>query len=684
MPQTTLNLPDFSHINIEAAGKELQQLIEKAKATITELEQLAEPSWESFALPMQQADSCIEDFFAPISHLNGVQNNDLLRDVYQKCIAELTAFSSECGQNAVLYQQYKKLAASDEAKAFTAAQKAWLNHAIRGFELSGVALSDDKKQRFSEIKSRLAELTQLFSNNVLDATDHYQLHLQDANALAGLPESLLTMFAEKAKAKSLEGFVVGLDMPSYQAVMTYCDNQALRKKLYFAYLCKASDTSEHSMDEAHQFDNSNVMVEILQLRQELAGLLGFANYAEVSLEKKMADSVEQVTEFLLGLADNSHSFAEEDIADLEVFAKKQLQMNALNPWDVGYVSEKFRQQNYALNEEEIREYFPLQQVLKGLFSITSELFAIDFEAVDDSTLYHPDAQLFHIKRGGEVIAAFYMDLFAREKKRGGAWMADCRSRWLNSKGVLQLPVAFLSCNFRPAGSGKPALLSHDEVTTLFHEFGHGLHHMLTKQDVLGVSGIAGVEWDAVELPSQFLENWCWQKESLARITKHFETGDALPEDLLNNMLAAKNFNAGLMMMRQLEFSLFDMLLHCLAAINNADQIQDMLDQVREKTAVIEPPLEARFQHSFGHIFAGGYAAGYYSYKWAEVLSADCFSAFEENGLFDKATGTKFLTEVLQAGSSNPASELFKSFRGREPNSDALLRHSGLTKQGAQV
>lgn len=680
MSQTVLNLPDFSHININAASADLQALIDAARQTIGQLEQLEQPSWENFALPMQQADSAIEDFFAPISHLNGVQNSDALRDVYQQCIESLTVFSSECGQNAKLYQQYKKLAQSSEAKNYSNAQRAWLNHAIKGFELSGVALSDDKKQRFSEIKSRLAALSQTFSNNVLDATDHYQLHLQEASALAGVPDALMTMFKEKAKAKGLEGFLVGLDMPSYQAIVTYCDNQALRKKLYFAYQCKASDTSEYAMDEAHKFDNSDVMVEILQLRQEQAQLLGFNNYAQVSLEKKMAHSVEQVTDFLLNLADNSKPFAEKDLEQLEQFAKKELQLNTLNPWDAAYVSEKYRQQNFSLNEEEIREYFPLERVLEGLFSITSELFDLQFEAVEDNTLYHRDVRLFHIKQQGELIAACYMDLFAREKKRGGAWMADCRSRWRNASGQLQLPVAFLSCNFRPASGDQPALLSHDEVTTLFHEFGHGLHHMLTQQDVLGVSGIAGVEWDAVELPSQFLENWCWQKQSLERITKHFKTGEALPEDLLNNMLAAKNFNAGMMMVRQLEFSLFDMLLHCLSNIKEASQIQDLLDQVREKTAVIDPPLEVRFQHGFGHIFAGGYAAGYYSYKWAEVLSADCFSAFEENGLFDKATGNKFLSEILQKGSSQPASELFKNFRGREPDSEALLRHNGLTKQ----
>lgn len=679
MAQTVLNLPDFTNININTASDDLQALISQAKKTIGELEQLASPSWDNFALPMQQADSKIEDFFAPISHLNGVQNSEPLREVYQQCVEALTAFSSECGQNAKLYQQYKKLAESDEAKNYSNAQTAWLNHAIKGFELSGVALPDAKKQRFAAIKSRLAALSQKFSNNVLDATDHYQLHLPEAAALVGVPEALLTMFQEKAKAKGLEGYLVGLDMPSYQAVVTYCDNQALRKKLYFAYQCKASDTSEHAMDEQHQFDNSAVMVEILQLRQELAQLLGFKNYAGLSIEKKMASSVEQVTEFLLNLASNSKPFAEKDLAALEDFAKKSLQLNTLNPWDVAYVSEKYRQQNFSLNEELIREYFPLERVLEGLFSITGELFELEFEAVQCNRLYHDDVRLFHIKQKGELVAACYMDLFAREKKRGGAWMADCRSRWRNSQGDLQLPVAFLTCNFRPASGDKPALLSHDEVTTLFHEFGHGLHHMLTQQEVLGVSGIAGVEWDAVELPSQFLENWCWQKQSLARITQHYKTKEALPEALLNNMLAAKNFNAGMMMVRQLEFSLFDLLLHCLTSLENAEQIQDLLDQVREKTAVIDPPLEVRFQHGFSHIFAGGYAAGYYSYKWAEVLSADCFAAFEENGLFDQATGQKFLTEILQQGSSQPASTLFVNFRGRGPDSKALLRHNGLSQ-----
>lgn len=677
MQQAAFNLPDFSAIDINTIVSDLQACIEHADGTLAQLENIEHVNWQNFALPVQALQAQIEDFFSPISHLNAVANSDELREAYQQCTEILTAFSSRFGQNEKLFKQYQQLEKSLANESLTNAQSAWLSQGLRDFTLSGVALVDDKKQQFKTIKEQLAQLSISFSNNVMDATEAYQLHLQDEAALAGVPDALKKLFAEKAAAKKLEGFLIGLDIPSYQAIVTYADNEALRKKLYFAYQCKASDMGKLSMDEDCQFDNSGNMLEILQLRQKLAALLGFENYAQLSLARKMADSVTEVTGFLLSLLDNSTPAAESDLEKLIQFAKEALNIKQLQPWDVAYVSEKYRQHYYSLDEEEIRAYFPVETVLSGLFEITAELFDLQFvEQKADG--YHEDAQLFIIKQNGEEVAAFYLDLFARDKKRGGAWMADCRSRWIDAENNLQLPVAFLSCNFRPAVGDKPALLSHNEVVTLFHEFGHGLHHMLTKQDVFGVSGIAGVEWDAVELPSQFLENWCWDKQSLQKLSCHVETKAPLPDELLENMLAAKNFNAGLMMLRQLEFALFDFLLHCLTALDNADQIQDLLDQVREKTALLDPPLEVRFQHGFSHIFAGGYAAGYYSYKWAEVLSADCFSAFEEAGVFDKATGQKFLQAILQAGSSKPAKQLFVDFMGREPEDKALLRHCGLT------
>ena len=678
MQQTTLSLPDFPSIRIGEVNAELDQLLASARQTISQLEILVQPTWNNFAQMIQGIDMALEDFFSPVGHLNGVMNSDELRKQYQQAIAKLTAFDSECGQNKAMFKQYQALAESDEAKMFDAAKTCWLKQAIKGFTLSGIDLPVVKQERYKAIKTRMAELSQSFSNNVLDATEAFSWHVQVESALAGIPKALISQFAEKAKVAGKEGYLLGLDMPTYQAVATYADNRLLRETFYFAYQCKASDQGRYTMDEELKFDNSDTMVEILQLRQEMACLLGFDSYSDYSLERKMAKDVNEVIDFLLSLSDSAQSFAKKELAVLAEFAKKSLNINELKAWDVAYVSEKYRQSYYALNDEELRAYFPLLKVVEGLFAITSELFDIDVEKQQSEGLYHEDVELYYIKKGGKVIAAFYFDVFARDKKRGGAWMADCRSRWQKTSEQLQLPVAFLTCNFRPASEGKPALLSHGEVTTLFHEFGHGLHHMLTSQTIAGISGIAGVEWDAVELPSQFLENWCWQKASIQKMSAHYETGNALPEALLNAMLSAKNFNAGLTMVRQLEFSLFDMLLHCVKTIDNADQVQDLLDQVRDKVAAIESPLDVRFQHGFSHIFAGGYAAGYYSYKWAEVLSADGFGLFEENGLFDKSTGKKFLTEILQMGSGRPAAESFAAFRGREPSVSALLRHNGLS------
>lgn len=677
MITSELNLPQFSDIDIQGLNQKLDQILEKQRSSLNDLKALDKPTWQNFAEPIQAMDMELEDFWSPVSHLNGVQNCDVLRDVYQEGIAKLTAWGSELGQDAQLFAQYKTLAESDEFVKLSAAQQRWVNKAIRSFKLAGVDLDAEKQKIFIDCQQRLAELSQKFSNNVLDATDNFEHLLAADTALAGVPQAMISMFKAKAEAKNVDGYLIGLDFPSYHAIITYADNATLRKKLYMAYQTKASDMAKHAADDKGQFDNSDVMVETLQLKQTMAKLLGFENYAERSLFTKMANDVEEVVSFLLDLADKSHAFAEQELAVLAEFAKNELDIHKLEPWDISYVAEKYRVAKYSLDNERLREYFPVDKVLAGLFSITSKLFAVDFNEIDSFDRYHEDVRLFEISRDGERIAAFYFDLYARDKKRGGAWMADARSRWQPEVSTQQLPVAFLTCNFRPASEGKPALLSHDEVTTLFHEFGHGLHHMLTRVNVAGVSGIAGVEWDAVELPSQFLENWCWQKESIGFITEHYETKQALPTELLDSMLAAKNFNAGMMMLRQIEFALFDILLHTLENIENPDQIQDLLDQVRDKVAVVFPPLDVRFQHGFSHIFAGGYAAGYFSYKWAEVLSADCFSAFEEEGLMNQKTGLRFLHEILEVGSSRPAAESFKAFRGREPSVEPLLKHSGL-------
>ena len=676
MTKPALNLPDFSSINIQQLNDQLDAILSSSRKELVVLKAIEAPNWRNFATPMQAMDMQLEDFWGPIGHLNGVKNSDALRDVYQSCIAKLTAWGAELGQDTDLFKQYQKLADNNEYVQYNDAQNAWLQKALRSFTLAGIDLNKEKQNRFKAIQKRLAELSQSFSNNVLDATANFEHLLSSETALAGVPDSMKAMFKAKAAEKDKEGYLIGLDFPSYHSIVTYANNATLRKKLYFAYQTKASEMAKLSNDETCQFDNSALMVETLQLRQEMAQLLDFKHYAERSLFTKMADNVDEVVAFLLDLADKSQSFAEKEYAALHEFADKELNIKPMNPWDVSYVSEKYRLAKFALDNEQLREYFPVDRVLNGLFEITGSLFNLSFEEQHNFDSYHPDVRLFHIQQNDQTIAAFYFDLYARDKKRGGAWMADARSRWQNDD-IQQLPVAFLTCNFRPANEGKPALLSHDEVTTLFHEFGHGLHHMLTTVNIAGVSGIAGVEWDAVELPSQFLENWCWQPAGLAKITEHYESKTPLPQNLLDNMLAAKHFNAGMVMLRQIEFSLFDILLHTVTTIENSDQIQDLLDQVRDKVAIVEPPLEVRFQHGFSHIFAGGYAAGYFSYKWAEVLSADCFAAFEEEGIMNTETGQRFLTEILQRGSSRPAAQSFEAFRGRKPSIDALLQHSGL-------
>lgn len=670
---TLFNLPQFSALAVDTIEAGLDTILAANRRQLDTLLAIGQPDWHNFALPLQAMDMAIEDYFAPVSHLNGVQNSDVLREVYQRCIAKLTEYSSDLGQNSALYAQYKKLADSPAFAGFAPAQQQWLRHALRDFHLSGVDLPDDKKTRFKAIQARLAELSQTFSNHVLDAGEAWSKAVDDVAELAGLPASALAMLAQKAQQKNLPGYLLTLDFPVYQAVISYADNRQLRREIYLAYMTRASDTGP----QAGQFDNSAVMVEILQLRYELAQLLGYDNYAVCSLVSKMADSVEQVSDFLLDLADKARPFAEKELEVLADYAASECAIDQLESWDVAYVSEKYRQQHFQLSEEALRPYFPLPKVLDGLFAIAGRLFDVDIRCQDGVDSYHADARFYHICRGDEAIAGFYLDAYARDKKRGGAWMADCRSRWQKADGSLQLPVAFLTCNFRPATGDQPALLSHSEVETLFHEFGHGLHHMLTGEQVAGISGIAGVEWDAVELPSQFLENWCWDRQALALLSGHVETGEPLPAGMLDNMLAAKNFNAGMMMLRQIEFSLFDMLLHSVSHIQHADQIQELLEQVRDRVAVIRPPDMVRFQHGFSHIFAGGYAAGYYSYKWAEVLSADAFSLFEECGIFDAQAGQAFLHEVLEKGSSRPAAESFRAFRGRDPDTTALLRHSGL-------
>src|SRR5690625_5252153 len=670
-------LPPFSAIKPEHVEAAVRELISDSREFRNRLlDDLQQPTWETLVAPLEAVDDRLEQAWAPVSHLNAVCNNDALRVAYNSSVALLTEYATEVSQDQRLYKAYQALAESDQYAQLSQAQRQAVDNALRDFRLGGVALEGDDKQRYGAIKTRLSELSTQFANNVLDATQAWCKHFEDKSALAGLPESALEQAAEAAKQKELSGYVVTLDVPSYLAVMTYADDRALREEVYTAYVTRASaEGVKADGSSAAEWDNTDLISETLALRHEMAQLLGFENYAERSLATKMADTPEQVLSFLNELAEKSKPLAERDIAQLRRFAQEQ-GGDDLQAWDVVYYSEKLRQQDYALSQEELRPYFPAERVIAGLFVVCKRLFNIDIVSVDGVDTWHPDVRFYHVLDNGEHIASFYFDLFARANKRGGAWMADCRVRRQTDGGV-QRPVAFLTCNFTPPLEDTPSLLTHDEVTTLFHEFGHGLHHMLTKIDVASVSGINGVAWDAVELPSQFLENWCWEPEVIPLISGHHQTGEPLPQTLLDKLLAARNFQSGMQMVRQLEFALFDFRLHAEYDPQQPRDPQALLDDIRRQVAVVIPPAFNRFQNSFSHIFAGGYAAGYYSYKWAEVLSADAFSRFEEEGIFNPDTGANFQQEILQQGGSRAPMELFVKFRGREPSIKPLLRHSGI-------
>ena len=664
-------LPEFSKVEPKNIVADLEALLEKNRNDIAAVvEKNAQPTWASLVTPLDEIHDRLSQFWSPISHLNSVQNTPEIREAYNASLPKLSDYYTELGQNKALYEAYKALAESDEANSLTPAQAEALTQTIRDFELSGVGLEGEPKKRYGEISARLSELGSQFGENVLDSTRAWSKLITDEAELAGLPESALAQAKQMAQAKEQEGWLFTLDIPSYLPVMSYADSQELRKEMYTAYATRASELSSEG-----KFDNAPLIDEILALRHEMAQILGFENYAELSVATKMAESGQQVVDFLNDLAVKSKPSAESDLADLKAFAKAEHGVEELNSWDVGYYAEKLREKKYSISQEVLRPYFPINKVLSGLFHTAQTLFGVDIREESDFDTYHKDVQLFTISKNGEDIARFFLDPYAREGKRGGAWMDECRVRRRLDDGRLQLPVAYLVCNFTQPIGDKPALLTHDEVTTLFHEFGHGLHHMLTQVEVSSVSGINGVAWDAVELPSQFMENWCWEPEALAHIAGHFETNEPLPQDLLDKMLAAKNFQSGMQMVRQLEFSLFDFRLHC--EYQDGIKAQDVLDEVRSQVAVTVPPAFNRFQNSFSHIFAGGYAAGYYSYKWAEVLSADAFSKFEEDGIFNTETGAHFRDTILANGGSRPAAELFEAFRGREPSVDALLRHSGI-------
>jgi oligopeptidase A len=670
-------LPPFAAISAEQITPAITELIDQGRAQLAQLlANLQNPGWNNLVAPLEAQGDKLDQAWAPVSHLNSVANSDALRIAYTDSVALLTDYSTEFSQNEVLYRAYQQLADSAEFTQLTQAQQQTINNALRDFRLGGVALSTDDKKRFGEIQKRLSELSTEFSNHVLDATQAWFKHFDDAQALAGLPESALAQAAQAAAQKQLSGYVITLDFPSYYAVIMYAENRALREEIYTAYVTRASALGKKADgSSAAEFDNTELIAETLALRHELANLLGFANFAERSLASKMAESTEQVIQFLNELAQKSKPYAERDYAELCEFAARN-GCTDLQAWDSTYFSEKLRVEKYSVSQEELRPYFPAEKVIAGMFEVVQRLYGIDVTQVKDFDTYHPDVRFYDIEKNGEKVASFYLDLFARDKKRGGAWMADCRVRRQTPAGI-QLPVAFLTCNFTPPVGETPSLLTHDEVTTLFHEFGHGLHHMLTQIDVAAVSGINGVAWDAVELPSEFMENWCWEPEAIPLISGHYETGEPLPQNLLDKMLAAKNFQSGLQMIRQIEFSLFDFRLHAEYNPQAPKAAQAVVNEIRAQVAVIKPPAFNRFENSFSHIFAGGYAAGYYSYKWAEVLSADAYSRFEEEGIFNAQTGESFLREILQQGGSRAPMDLFKNFRGREPQIDALLRHSGI-------
>ncbi|MFT2089444.1 oligopeptidase A [Paraglaciecola sp. 2405UD69-4] len=667
-------LPQFSAIKPEHIQPAIEEAIAACKTKISDLLSQDNYSWDSLVAPIEEIDDELSRKWSPVSHMNSVVSNDALREAHDACLPALSEYGTWVGQNADLYNAYCQIEASTEFADLSEAQQKVITQAIRDFKLSGVALDEDKKARYAEVKSRLSDLGSTFSNNVMDATLGWQKHITDKAELAGLPESALGAAKQLAESKELDGWVFTLDIPSYLPVLTYADNRELREEMYRAYTTRASEQGPN----AGKWDNTEIINETLTLRQELSKLLGFEHFAEYSLASKMANSSEQVNGFLLDLANRSKPQAQQDIDTLNSYAQEHFQAGELQAWDFAYYSEKLKEQTYKISDEQLRPYFPESTVVKGLFEVISRLYKLTVTEREGVDTWHKDVRFYDIKdESGELRGSFYLDLYAREKKRGGAWMDECQVRRQKLDGTQQFPVAYLTCNFSGPVGDKPALFTHDEVVTLFHEFGHGIHHMLTKINVGGVSGINGVAWDAVELPSQFLENWCWQPEALSFISGHYETGEPLPQTLLDNMLAARNFQSAMQMLRQLEFSIFDFSLH--ENFVNAEQtnVQAWLDQVREQVAVLTPPSFNRFQNSFGHIFAGGYAAGYYSYKWAEVLSSDAFSRFEEEGIFNQQTGQDFLHNILEMGGSKEPMELFVAFRGREPEVDALLRHSGI-------
>lgn len=672
-------LPNFPAINAEhiepAVTEVLSQNREALIALLASDKSQASPDWDSLMEPLEEMEDRLGKVWSTASHLNSVNNTAPIREAYNKCQPLITQYYTELGQNRKLFECVQALESRVPELKLTKTQGKVLRDYLLEFKLAGVDLDEDKKEQFAEVEAKLSKLSTKFSNNVLDSTMAWSKFIEDKNDLAGVPEASVQTAADLAKSKGQQGYLLTLDAPCYIAISTHADNRQIREEMYTAFTTRASDQGGHDL----KFDNTGIIAEILACRTELAQLLGYRSYAEVSVARKMAKSVDRVNDFLADLATLAVPAAQAEFAELSEFSRQEHGISELKAWDIAYYSEKLRKRNFDISQEELRPYFPLAKVQEGLFAIASRIYGIEIRPNTQMSKWSPLVEAFDVCRDNKLIARFYFDVFTREGKRSGAWMAECRSRRQLSDGSIQTPVAYLICNYSKGSENSPALLSHNEVTTLFHEFGHGLHHMLTTETHLRCSGISGVAWDAVELPSQLMENWCWDKQAIALISSHFKTREPLPDELLNKLLRAKNFQAGMRTVRQLEFAMFDFKLHQLTGPFNSSLVSQVMEDVRALTSAYEVPKSNRFQNGFSHIFSGGYAAGYYSYKWAEVLSADVFSVFAEDGVFNQEIGESFLNEVLSRGGSDDAAVLFETFMGREPRLEALLKQDGLLR-----
>lgn len=670
-------LPDFDKINVSDIRPAIRQLIDKCRDTVIYITDINsdeenEPTWDSLVKPIEESLDQLSRAWGVVGHLNGVVNSDELRQAHDELLPEVSEFYTWLGQNEDLYHAYLRLKNSDSFSLLSGAQQKAIEEELKDFELCGISLPEDEKVLFGEIEAKLSELSSKFSNNVLDATNSYIKHITDEKELSGLPESAKALARQEAENRNLDGYVLTLQYPSYIPVMQYADHRALREEMYRAYVTRASELGP----TAGKYDNTDIIEEELALADKQAELLGYPSAAHLSLAKKMAKSPEEVMNFLYSLVDHSKEQGKREIQEIRDYAKKLGVIYELEPWDISYFSEKLKQERYSITDEQIRPYFPLTKVVNGLFSLVYRIFGVEVRPHFGVAVWHPDVVYHDIYRNGELIGGFYMDLYARKNKRGGAWMNDCADRRYRADGTLQLPIAYIVANFMPPIGDKPALLNHDEVETLFHEFGHALHHMLTTVDIGQVSGINRVPWDAVELPSQFMENFTWQPEVLNMISGHVDTHETLPQNLLDKLIASKNYHSAMAMLRQLEFSIYDFRSYLEYKIGKP--AQELIEEVRKDVCVIPVADFNRFQNSFTHIFAGGYSAGYYSYKWAEVLSADAFSRFEEEGILNPKVGNDFVRTILSNGGSKDFMDLFISFRGRKPSVEPLLRHSGIT------